>query len=224
MVDYTVNDYHRKRHPEFFENPDLRRAWADFSDRVYLSHVAAHQRVLEFGGGLGNNLLSVMKRAEVFMVEPGEEARQMAAADGIKAVARLEELPAELRFDTILCRHVLEHVENPHQTLCDLRDRLSPDGKLVLIVPCENWDMPPDPNDLNHHLYAWSPCTLGNLLASTGFKVLLWRFEYYGARRKLLPLWRRFGGDAYTRAVRLVGRIGRFRELRFDAVRGSSDT
>lgn len=215
MIDYVSDEYHRKRYPEFLDDEELRRAWSCFADFAYFRSVKRGDSVFEFGGGVGANLLEVCKRVETHMLEPSQLGRDIAARSGILAVATLDELKGK-RFDWILCRHVLEHLEHPAKTLRDLKCRLKPAGILIIAVPCENPDAPPDPGDLNHHLYCWNPQSLSNLLTVCGLHVDRWRYEYYGAKRKLLPIYRMVGGPAYARCVRAVGRVFRFRELLFE--------
>ncbi len=215
MTDYTRDEYHCKRHPEFLEDGELRRAWSCFANLAYFRGVAPGQSILEFGGGLGANLLEVAKRAKAQMVEPSALGREIASRDGIVAVADVEGL-GEQDHDCILCRHVLEHIEHPASVLRDLRSRLKREGRLIVVVPCEKPDATPEPNDLDHHLYCWNPQTMANLLGVCGFRVERWRYEYYGAKRKLMPVYRRFGGEAYAKCVRAVGVVFGFRELVFE--------
>jgi SAM-dependent methyltransferase len=212
MIDYAGDAYHRARHPEFLADEELRKAWACFADLAYFRNVEPGQVVLEFGGGLGTNLLEVGKRAQVYMVEPSPLGREIAGPAGVAAVTTVEEL-GDRTFDCILCRHVLEHLEHPAGVLRDLRSRLKSRGRLIVVVPCERPDAAPESNDLNHHLYCWNPQTLANLLDACGFRIARWRYEYYGAKRKLMPVYRRLGGDVYAKCVRATGWIFRFKEL-----------
>lgn len=223
MVDYSDDQYHKLRHPEFLDGDELLVAWSYFADLAYFNAVQAGQSVLEFGGGLGNNLVAVSKRARVCMVEPAQIGRESAQAHGIEAFASLEELKGR-RFDFILCRHVLEHVEHPLGCLRELGSYLTEHGQLVVVLPVERINQPPDPADLNHHLHCWNPQTLHNLMVKAGFNVVDWHYEHYGARRRLLPIYRKFGGSAYARWVRLVGRIFCFRELVAVARRSAART
>lgn len=177
-------------------------------------------RVLEFGGGVGNNLIAVAKRADVVMVEPSGIGRETAASHGIRAIATLDDLGEDQLFDTILCRHVLEHVPDPVQVLGGLAKRLAPGGLLVLCVPVENPRAMPVANDLDHHLFGWNPRNMRNLLEHCGWRHIQVGLEHYGARRRLLPLFRWFGGRCYARWVRRVGWWCRFAEVKATARRG----
>lgn len=221
MVNYEDDNYHRNRHPELLEDQELRQAWSYFSNLAYFPHVKPGDDVLEYGGGLGNNLLSVCKRARTWMVEPSNIGRELVHNEGITAVSSLSEISNQ-HFDTILCRHVLEHVDHPLSTLRELLHALKPGGKLILVLPCENMNEFPGEDDIDHHLYCWNPRTIGNLMTKAGYKVDRIRFEHFGAKRKLLPLYRLAGGDVYARAVRLVGRLFSFKELVIEAKQASA--
>lgn len=216
LVDYCSNDYHERRHPELLENPELLQAWAYFADLAYFQHVEPGQSVLEFGGGLGNNLLTVRKRAMTWMVEPSAIGRETAQQSGIRVAASLAELNGQ-RFDTVLCRHVLEHTDHPLSTLHALRERILAGGRLVVVVPCENVNLAATEDDLDHHLYCWNPRTLTNLLKRAGYQILRVRHETFGAKRKMMLIYHWMGGKAYAHAVRIVGRMFHFRELVVEA-------
>jgi SAM-dependent methyltransferase len=212
VIDYSSADYHNKRYPELMRDYKLRLAWGHFARRVYFNDLRPGQRVLEFGGGLGANLLAIKSYAEVAMVEPSETAITIAQADGIKCFKSLFEIPNE-RFDYILCRHVLEHVESPLSTIKELKERLTPDGNLILVLPCESYRSMPITPELDFHLYCWNPRTASNLLSRANMIAKRIQWQFYGGKRRLLPLFETFGGDFYAKAVWSVGRVFNFREL-----------
>jgi ubiquinone/menaquinone biosynthesis C-methylase UbiE len=212
MVNYEDDTYHQERHPELLDDDELRLAWSCFSDLAYFQHVKPGDSVLEYGGGLGNNLLSVSKRAKTWMVEPSSIGRNLARKAGITVASSLSEI-SDQRFDTVLCRHVLEHVDHPLTTLKELLQALKDDGRLILVLPCEKMKEFPSADDLDHHLYCWSPKTIANLLEKAGYRVDKIYFEHFGAKRKLLPLYGMMGGQTYAHAVRLVGKLFSFKEL-----------
>ena len=65
MIDYTKSDYHEKRHKDLLDDFELQRAWGDFADIAYFSDAKKNHDILEFGSGLGNNLLTVKRYANV---------------------------------------------------------------------------------------------------------------------------------------------------------------
>lgn len=78
-------------------------------------------------------------------------------------------------FDKIISNHALEHVPNPLEVLKNLYRIIKKNGKIIIIVPCEqpsenSWKY--KENDINQHLYTWCPQSLGNLVKLAGFKIL----------------------------------------------------
>ena len=41
--------------------------------------------------------------------------------------------------DVIVSNHALEHIEAPIDALRQLRPKVKPDGKLVLVLPIDDW-------------------------------------------------------------------------------------
>jgi SAM-dependent methyltransferase len=189
-IDYTSDDYHKSRHPEFFENQELSTAWSHFVKYTYFKDVdIVGKRILEYGGGLGYNLLELKKEADVSMIEPSNIGRELAEKSGIKSYSAASEIKNK-QFDIILCRHVLEHISNPVEALNEMLSLLADKGILILILPFENQSIKVDIEDINHHLFCWNAQTIHNLTSLVGFETKRINFEYYDMRRKLLPLFR----------------------------------
>jgi SAM-dependent methyltransferase len=127
--------------------------------------------VLEFGCG-GAYLLCALTCRERWGIDINPAAR-LEAQKSVNAVRTVNDLPEEMRFDKIISNHALEHVETPITELRALRERLSPQGRLIFVVPSETWRMHKhfDPLNKNQHLHTWTPLLLGNLLVRAGFRV-----------------------------------------------------
>ena len=205
--------YHAARHKEFFENPLLTRAMADFVRLTYFADLKPGQRVLEIGAGLGTNLLGIKDIAKVTAVEPSKLAREHCQSLGIEALASLDELPKDTTFDYVLLRHVIEHVQDPRKMLLDAKPLLAPGGKLIVALPIEPIEAPPVPNDLDHHLYSWTRQTIHNLLRECGYREIETRLNYRNGRKLLLPVYRWFGAKAYARGLWALGRLRGLSEI-----------
>jgi ubiquinone/menaquinone biosynthesis C-methylase UbiE len=213
QIDYKSDDYHKSRHPEFFENQELFVAWSWFVLKTYFSGIKIKGKtILEYGGALGYNLLQLKEQADVSLIEPSDVGREVATAHGIKSYSNAKEIGDKV-FDIILCRHVLEHIPDPLNALSEMQSLLKKGGLLILILPIERQNLKVDREDMNHHLYSWSAQTIFNLANLAGFETDTIRYEYYGMRRKLLPLYRVMGGGLYAKVVRMVGRFLNFSEL-----------
>lgn len=211
-VDYRDNHYHDTRHNDLINDQELRHAWAHFAKLAYFSDLRDSMSVLEYGAGLGNNLLALKPKDKIYAYEPSSRGIEIAKADGILAFDNLADLPCK-SFDMVLCRHVLEHVQQPKTTLEEIRDMLKPGATLTLVLPVDPLSQKPKVDEKNFHLYCWNPRTIHNLLMECGYRDISYHYEYFGGRRKLLPIYRRFGGTAYAHGVRQIGRIFNFREL-----------
>jgi SAM-dependent methyltransferase len=126
--------------------------------------------VVDFGCGSGH-LLELLPAKRRLGVEPNEAARAAAQERGLEVVASTSEIADELA-DVVISNHALEHTLAPWGELCELRRILKPNGRLVLWLPLDDWRTQRRPRaDDNHHLYAWTPLLLRNLLDEAGFGV-----------------------------------------------------
>ncbi len=133
-------------------------------------HLRASDTVVDFGCGAGA-LLDRLEAAEKIGVEVSEPARDEARARGLTVVASTGEL-ADACADVVISNHALEHTLAPFDELRELRRVLRPGGRLVLWLPLDDWrtQRRPRGDDPNHHLYAWTPQLLVNLLEEAGFE------------------------------------------------------
>ncbi|HLX60852.1 MAG TPA: class I SAM-dependent methyltransferase [Planctomycetota bacterium] len=197
--------YHAERHKEFLDNPLLTKAMSEFARLTYFADLKPGARVLEIGAGLGTNLLAIKVTAKVTAVEPSKFAREHCAKIGIDSLASLDDVPADARFDCVLLRHVIEHLQEPRKMLLDAKRFLAQNGKLIVALPIEPIKAPPNPRDIDHHLYSWTRQTIHNLLLDCGYKNVATRLNYRNGRKVLLPVYRMFGAKAYARALKTLG-------------------
>jgi SAM-dependent methyltransferase len=142
--------------------------------------------VFEMGIGAGWNLLELKCIAKIGF-DVTDLFNESLSKKGIQLLASLNDLLPH-SMDVIICHHVLEHVENPADTLRQLKTALKPTGRLLLNVPYETErkfrvfrkDEP------NHHLYSWNPQTLGNLIYTSQLipefiRLQPFRFDRYAA-------------------------------------------
>ena len=125
--------------------------------------------VIDFGCG-GGYLLNNIKCRGKIGIEINDSARERANANGITAIPTADEIDDDWA-DVIVSNHALEHTANPLVELQRLRPKLKLGGTIVFVVPCEAISAAYKRNDVNHHLYTWSPMCLGNLFTDAGFAV-----------------------------------------------------
>lgn len=137
--------------------------------RTFQPHIAASDVVLDFGCG-GGALLSNLICARRLGVEPLHESAVLARSRGVDVTASIEEVQGE-PIDVVISYHALEHCTEPFTELTHILHVLKRRGRLVLVVPIQDWrvERRAKPDDVNHHLFAWTPLLMGNLLSEVGF-------------------------------------------------------
>ncbi|HKX10106.1 MAG TPA: class I SAM-dependent methyltransferase [Stellaceae bacterium] len=170
--EHYVGEAGRSYHERRFAIPDAAYDWVARSrSRKIAPQVSAANMVVEFGVGHGWNLAALECHARIGF-DVGAHVAPIVRDHGIAFVERAEELRSG-SADVLICHHVLEHVPEPAETLAELRRILSPAGRLLLFVPYETerrfrrytTDEP------DHHLFSWTPQSLGNLVHDCGFAV-----------------------------------------------------
>ena len=174
------------------------------------------QKVLDLGCG-GGYLLSSYKNIEKYGVEVNNTAVEVAEKNGCKVFKSSKDLPDNF-FDTIISNMALEHCDNPFLELKELYRSLKVNGKICIVVPCDNIKYKYNEKDPHKHLYSWSPSNLGNILNTAGFKVVesrpfLFKWFPYRYRIKkyiswsmfhfLSKIWSRFDNSWYQ--IRAIG-------------------
>ena len=146
---------------------------AQYNRKFFAPFVRPPDRVLDFGCG-GGYMLRALPGCSKTGIEINPAAQAEARALGIEVASRFAELRGR-EFDVAISSHALEHAANPYDVLVSLRELLRAGGRLVLLLPLDDWRNECVKGawkgpDLNGHLYAWTPRLLGNLLAASGFE------------------------------------------------------
>jgi SAM-dependent methyltransferase len=142
--------------------------WACLSD--VSSHIEPQHDVLDFGCG-GGYLLEALQCRRKSGVEVNPAAVASARERGLEIFTDVSTIPDE-SFDVIISMNAIEHTMHPLHELRALRRVLRRGGRAVFFTSCETPRYRYGPNDLGHHLYSWSPQSLGNLFTEAGFRVL----------------------------------------------------
>ncbi len=142
--------------------------WANQSK--FRDHISSNSKVLDFGCG-GGFLLKNLKCGKRVGVEVNPAAVETARKNGVEVFTSVADVPDEY-VDVIISNSALEHTLQPLEELKSLYRKLQVGGKIVFVVPCESISLSYRPDDVNHHLYSWSPMCLGNLFSEAGFSVI----------------------------------------------------
>jgi SAM-dependent methyltransferase len=140
--------------------------------RTFQPYVKPSDTVLDFGCA-GGSLIGGLRAARRIGVEINDVARAAAVGTyGIEAYRSLAEVPDGI-VDVVVTNHTLEHLASPYEALLQIAPKLKPGGKLVIVVPIDDWRSQKEwfPGDVNRHLFTWTPLNLGNLLDEAGYEI-----------------------------------------------------
>lgn len=179
--------------------------WAN--QTKFLEHVSPDQVVLDFGCG-GGFLLKGLNCKRRLGVEVNPAAAESARDNGLEVFNRVVEVPDGL-VDLIISNNALEHTLQPLEELKGLHEKLKPGGKAVFVVPCESIFYEYKPDDVNHHLYCWSPMCIGNLFTEAGFSVIESKAYIHKWPPKYRWVAKLAGRRIFELACRIYGRIER---------------
>lgn len=129
--------------------------------------------VLDFGCGTGGVLrvLNAKRRLGIEINEP-------AAAESAQWLDEVHDTlgkVADATIDVVISFHALEHVDAPAEVIREVYRVLCPGGVVKIFVPCEMPLLLPShrkwgADDIDMHLFSWTPLTLGNLVHISGFQ------------------------------------------------------
>ena len=179
--------------------------WAN--QTKFAEFISGNHEVLDFGCG-GGFLLRGLKCAQKVGVEVNRSAADVARDNGIEVFGSAAEVPDDY-VDVIISNNALEHTLHPLQELKTLQRKLRSGGRIIFVVPCESIGYRYRPNDVNHHLYSWSPMCIGNLFTEAGFSIV----ESKPYIHKWPPKYKLIAGlggrSVFEIACRIYGRLER---------------
>lgn len=142
--------------------------------KKFKDKVTEEDCVIDFGCG-GGYLLKNLNCREKIGIEINDVAHAQIRENGVQPFSSPFELFSDKGYefaDRIISNHALEHTQNPFSELQSLLPLLKKGGTIHFFVPCDSFSNSWKPNDINFHLFSWSPMNLGNLFEAVGFKII----------------------------------------------------
>ena len=163
--------YQTEKGKEYFAYQQSFREGAVLEARKFAAYIDPKDKVLDFGCG-GGWVLRQINCSKRIGIELNEAAHPYCRDNGIDVYRDAAEVPHS-DFDVVISNHCLEHVPFPIEALRAVTRLLRPDGKLVLVVPLDDWRVQHDSTgkDIDHHLHTWTPRLLANTLVEAGLVV-----------------------------------------------------
>ena len=197
-MDYGKSEFYQGKKGETYFSAQNQggSAHGDMDSWKFAEWISEGDSVLDFGCGAGWMLKS-LQAGHRTGVELNPAAIEACRGNGIEVFPDLSALPPGRTFSRIISHHCLEHIPYPIEALRSLRERLSDDGRMIIVVPIDDWRVQRDFTgcDKDHHLHTWTPRLLANTLAEAGFEcercdVLTnawpWRWQMF---HRVLPRW-----------------------------------
>lgn len=150
--------------------------------------VGEEKRVLDFGCGNGELATALAERGinvTAFDFTPNSYHEQLFKIDmnnqSLRFTSNLEDLGGF--FDVIFMLQVIEHLYDPIETLRNLKDKLKPNGVIIIETPTKDgWDSMIPPHEMwggwhaPRHLHIWNPQQLRTLSTNLNLEVI--EFKY----------------------------------------------
>lgn len=137
-------------------------------------------KILDVGCGPGANITTLSNFGQVYGADVAKEAISFCKTRGFKNVFLIKNnrLPfPDNSFNLITCLDVLEHTSSDHQELIKFKEKLLPQGSLVIFVPAFSalWGKL---DEKAHHFRRYSKNQLRQGLRLAGFEIK--RIGYFG--------------------------------------------
>jgi SAM-dependent methyltransferase len=148
-----------------------RRVIAEVLDRLGLP---GDVRILDAGCGSGRNMVDLARFGPVTGLELADASVAKARERGVGEVVQgtLDALPFDPdSFDLAVSLDVIEHLEDDHRALAELRRVVRPGGKLLVTVPAypRLWSQH---DVVNHHFRRYTLATLEAAASASGWRTV----------------------------------------------------
>lgn len=168
----------------------------------FKKYIKPNDSILDFGCGGGFLLKNLNAKSKVGIeINPvaREYCNNVLKIDCYEAIEKIK----DNSIDVIISNHALEHTTNPFEIIAELYKKLKKEGKIIFVVPLDSFLFGYDQNDVNKHLFSFSPMNLGNLFTANKFIVLKSGIIFH----KWPPFWQHIKSIFGWRIFHLISKI-----------------
>lgn len=170
--------------------------------------IRSEDTVLDFGCG-GGFLLNNIDCNEKIGVDLNPIAREYCQnVNKITCHESIESVP-DNSIDIIISNNCLEHAVNPYEIFTQMHRKLKINGRIVIVLPCDSHKTLWKANDIDNHLYSFSPMNLGNLLQAAGFHGIKTKPLFHKWPPFYKKIYSIFGKNSFHLASRIYGRLNK---------------
>jgi len=135
---------------------------------LFKPYLADCRKIADFGAGRGTYARELTDTwPDIYCIEPARDFWQ--SCPGLSWLESLNDLPEQL--DAIYTLNVLEHIEYDEKALTEINRRLSPGGKLFVLVPAHK-NLWTEMDNKVGHIRRYSTEELTGKVINAGFEVL----------------------------------------------------
>lgn len=125
--------------------------------------------VLDYGGGNGKLLIPFIENKHICHIIDYNDK----PISGITKIGNdINNYQTNVKYDVIICSHVLEHISDVSNLIKKLKDLLNPDGIIYAEVPLEIWAGLRIDADPVTHINFFTTNSLANLFLVNGFEII----------------------------------------------------
>ena len=207
------NEYHNHMFGNWRENLFYKMKGEVAKRNIFDFDFNPGSKVLDFGCGIGQITAWIKNK---YGYELNQEIYPELKKRGFKMFNSISSIP-ENYFDEIVISMVLEHLENPIETIKVLSTKLKQGGKIRINLPTPSFRVETDYEKLNSshngHYFSWGFSEINYLLNRCGFKVLLNKVIHRKGIDRFFCIYRIFGFDLYDNLITLCGLLFASRDV-----------
>ena len=202
-----IENYYQE---DYFEN--YQKKIGEFGGKANLfkfkKYIKLSDTVLDFGCG-GGFLLNFIDCKKKIGIELNPVARDYCikknSIDCYEDISAIE----DNSVDVIISNHCLEHTLSPYDLINKMHAKLKIGGKIILVVPLDSLNYKCRSNDINNHLYSFSPMNIGNLLQGCNFKEISTEVLFHKWPPFFLQIEKIFGQNIFNEFCLIYGRLNK---------------